>query len=150
MCAHHALHSAHLNRSSSRAKVADAASGEGEPLGIAHAPASFKCDVWKHLGFCLGDEKGSKVTDRQETMLLDWNWNTPTALFCTCVNVQSSVRFIINANCTFSKSLSAFFQNNIPILQISYVRLNKVLSELLGTFSTTNLFINWFGHSMMG
>lgn len=57
--AHHLLHS--TNR---RAKVADAASGEGEQevCEIADEPVSFKSGVWKHFGFPVSrHEKGEKV-----------------------------------------------------------------------------------------
>lgn len=45
-----------LNRSSSRVKVADAASVKAESE-LAEAPVTFKCDAWKHFGFPVsGDE----------------------------------------------------------------------------------------------
>lgn len=60
MHAHHPLHSASLYRSSSRAKVVDAAGREGEPCDkvceIADAAASFEEE---------------KVTDRQKTICRD-------------------------------------------------------------------------------
>lgn len=57
--AHHPLCSAHIFRSSSRAKVVDAASGDGEAgklfrLGDSlWKSGSFKVDLWKHFGFSV-------------------------------------------------------------------------------------------------
>lgn len=63
-----ALCSARLCRSSRRAKVADGASDEREPsdkvYGTVDAPARFKPDVWKRLGFPV--KKSKKVATRQK------------------------------------------------------------------------------------
>lgn len=57
MSAFHPLRSARLSRSSSRAKVADAARGKREPRDkvceMADAPVSFKFDMRKHFSFQL-------------------------------------------------------------------------------------------------
>lgn len=63
--AHYSLHSARWYKSRSRAKLAEAASGEGEPRDgvceIADSPASFESDPWKHFWFHRAKEWENKT-----------------------------------------------------------------------------------------
>ncbi|MED6237547.1 hypothetical protein ATANTOWER_027389 [Ataeniobius toweri] len=51
---------------------------EDSDIDIVNAPAAFKSEVWTHFGFVVSrNEKGEKVTDKQQTM---------------CKHCQSTVR----------------------------------------------------------
>lgn len=116
MCAHPPLCSTCWYTSSSRVKAEDAACCKGEPIDkvceTADATASFKSDVWKHLGFSVSrteEKRRKRWWADQKTLRRNWRTRTNTQLRHLFAQVVTFKDQLLFNKCQFPSLYMLFF-----------------------------------------